>query len=57
MPKAPKSVVIQWWRRDRPDVLSAAAKGGYELVMSPADQLYFDYQPGPRRAWRALGRQ
>jgi hexosaminidase len=44
---APKSVVIQWWRIGRPDVLAAAAKGGYELVMSPANQLYFDYPQGP----------
>ena len=44
--QAPKSVVIQWWRRDRPDVLTAAAKGGYELVISPADQMYFDYHQG-----------
>jgi hexosaminidase len=43
---APRSVVIQWWRRDRPDVLAAAARSGYELVMSPADQLYFDYPQG-----------
>lgn len=43
---APKSVVVQWWRRDRPDVLTAAAKDGYELVMSPADQMYFDYHQG-----------
>lgn len=43
---APKSVIIQWWRRDRPDVLSSAAKNGYELVMSPADMLYFDYHQG-----------
>jgi hexosaminidase len=45
--QAPKSVVIQWWRRDRPDVLEAAGKARYELVISPADQLYFDYQQGP----------
>ena len=45
--QAPKSVVIQWWRRDRPDVLAAAARNGYELVISPADQLYFDYHQGP----------
>jgi hexosaminidase len=45
--QAPKSVVIQWWRRDRPDVLVAAAKSGYDLVISPADQLYFDYHQGP----------
>jgi hexosaminidase len=40
---APKSVIIQWWRKDRPDVLNAAAKAGYELVMSPVNQSYFDY--------------
>lgn len=45
--QAAKRVIIQWWRRDRPDVLEAAAKAGYELVISPADQLYFDYQQGP----------
>ena len=44
--QAPKSVVIQWWRRDRPDVLETAAKKGYDLVISPADQLYFDYHQG-----------
>lgn len=44
--QAPKSVVIQWWRRDRPDVLAAAAKEGYDLVISPADHLYFDYPQG-----------
>lgn len=45
--EAPKSVVIQWWRRDKPEVLNAAIKGGYDIVMSPADQLYFDYPQGP----------
>jgi hexosaminidase len=44
--QAPKSVVIQWWRRDRPDVLKAAARAGHDLVISPADQLYFDYHQG-----------
>jgi hexosaminidase len=44
---APKSVVIQWWRRDRPDVLTTAANEGHDLVISPADHLYFDYQQGP----------
>jgi hexosaminidase len=44
--QAPKNTVIQWWRRDKPDVLAAAAKGGYDLVMSPADRLYFDYHQG-----------
>jgi len=45
--QAPKSVVIQWWRRDRPDVLNVAARAGHDLVISPADELYFDYQQGP----------
>lgn len=44
---APKSVVIQWWRSDRPDVLETAAKEGHDLVISPADELYFDYHQGP----------
>jgi hexosaminidase len=44
---APKSVIIQWWRRDRPDVLITAANEGHDLVISPADQLYFDYHQGP----------
>ena len=44
---APKNVIIQWWRRDRPDVLKTAANEGHDLVISPADQLYFDYHQGP----------
>jgi hexosaminidase len=44
---APKSVIIQWWRRDRPDVLKVAVQGGHDLVISPADHLYFDYPQGP----------
>jgi hexosaminidase len=42
-----KQVVIHWWRKGRPDVLNAAAKGGYDLVLSPVDQVYFDYTQGP----------
>jgi hexosaminidase len=44
---APKSVVIQWWRRDKPEVRDAAVRDGYDVVLSPADQLYFDYPQGP----------
>lgn len=44
---ADRNVVIFWWRKDRPDVLRAAAKAGYDLVMSPVDQMYFDYHQGP----------
>jgi hexosaminidase len=45
--QAPKNVIIQWWRRDRPDVLKTAAQEGHDLVISPADELYFDYHQGP----------
>jgi hexosaminidase len=45
--QAPKGVVVQWWRRDRPDVLTTAANEGHDLVISPADHLYFDYPQGP----------
>ena len=44
--QAPKSVIIQWWRRDRPVVLTTAAQEGHDLVISPADELYFDYHQG-----------
>lgn len=44
---APNDVVIEWWRKARPDVLTAAAERGSELVMSPVDQAYFDYHQGP----------
>ena len=46
-----------WWRKGRPDVLSAAAKSGYDLIMAPVDYTYFDYHPGAGRAGRAVGRQ
>jgi hexosaminidase len=45
--QAPRRVIIQGWRRDRPDVLTAAAQAGHDLVISPADELYFDYPQGP----------
>jgi hexosaminidase len=51
---ASKEVVIQWWRKGRPDVLNAAAKGGYEMIMSPVDYTYFDYhqaQGEPGAPW------
>jgi hexosaminidase len=44
---APNDVVIQWWRTGQPQVLSAAADAGYELVMSPVDRTYLDYHQGP----------
>ncbi len=44
---ASNDVVIQWWRKGRPDVLTAAAQRGSDLVMSPVDKVYFDYHQGP----------
>lgn len=44
---ADRDIVIFWWRKGRPDVLSTAAKAGYDLVMAPVDQVYFDYHQGP----------
>lgn len=44
---ASNDVVIQWWRKGRPDILAAAAKAGSEIVLSPVDQVYFDYPQGP----------
>ena len=44
---ASDDVVIQWWRKGRPDVLTAAAQRGSDLVMSPVDKVYFDYHQGP----------
>ena len=44
---ASKEVAIEWWRKDHPEVLKAAAERGSELLMSPVDRLYFDYHQGP----------
>lgn len=40
-------VLIQWWRKARPDVRDAVLAKGGELVLSPVDQVYLDYAPGP----------
>jgi len=51
---ASNEVVIQWWRKGRPDVLAAAAAARHELVLSPVDRLYFDYhqaQGEPGAPW------
>lgn len=44
---ASSDVAIEWWRKDRPDVLASAAGRGSDLVMSPVDKAYFDYHQGP----------
>jgi len=54
---APKSVIIQWWRRDRPDVLKAAVDAGHDVVISARGPPLFRLPSGTRRAGRAMGRQ
>jgi hexosaminidase len=41
------NVMIQWWRKARPDVRDAALAKGAEMVLSPVDQIYLDYAAGP----------
>lgn len=38
-----QQVLIQWWRKDRPEVLDAAIRSGHDVVLSPVDELYLDY--------------
>ena len=38
-----QEVLIQWWRKDRPQVLDAAIRSGHDVVLSPVDELYLDY--------------
>lgn len=40
---AAPDVLIQWWRKGRPEVLDAAVKSGHAIVMSPVDEVYLDY--------------
>ncbi|MDE2181948.1 MAG: beta-N-acetylhexosaminidase [Alphaproteobacteria bacterium] len=42
-----KDVLIEWWRKSKPEVRDAAVKAGYEVVLSPADELYLDYAQRP----------
>src|SRR5215472_5924263 len=36
-------VLIQWWRKDRAEVLDAAIRSGHDVVLSPVDEIYLDY--------------
>lgn len=44
---AAKDVLIQWWRKSQPEVRDAAVKAGYDVVLSPVDQVYLDYPQAP----------
>jgi hexosaminidase len=41
-----RSAVIQWWRKAHPEARDGAVKAGYDVVLSPVDQVYFDYPQG-----------
>jgi hexosaminidase len=43
---ADPSVTVQWWRKARPDVRDEAVHRGQDIVLSPVDQVYFDYPQG-----------
>jgi hexosaminidase len=42
-----KGTVIQWWRKAHPEARDQAVRSGYDVVLSPVDQVYFDYPQGP----------
>ncbi|HTX53581.1 MAG TPA: beta-N-acetylhexosaminidase [Candidatus Baltobacteraceae bacterium] len=43
----PRPLLVQWWRKKHPDVRDRALAAGYEVVLSPSDQIYLDYAAGP----------
>jgi hexosaminidase len=43
---AAASITVQWWRKARPDVRDDAVHRGQDIVLSPVDQVYFDYPQG-----------
>jgi hexosaminidase len=38
--------LIQWWRKAHPEARDQAVKAGFDVVLSPVDQVYFDYPQG-----------
>lgn len=41
------AVMIEWWRKARPELRDAVLARGGELVLAPVDQVYLDYAAGP----------
>jgi hexosaminidase len=41
-----RGTLIQWWRKAHPEARDQAVKAGYDVVLSPVDQVYFDYPQG-----------
>jgi hexosaminidase len=35
--------MIMWWRHDKPKILEAALKNGYDVILCPRIPLYFDF--------------
>ena len=55
--QAPKSVVIQWWRRDRPDVLKTAAQARPRSRHFAGRRTLLRLSPGRGRTRRTVGRE
>ena len=52
-----KATTLQWWRCLQPEALYAAAKQGYNIIISPADFVYLDYPNDLKEAgayWEGL---
>jgi hexosaminidase len=41
-----RGTLIQWWRKAHPEARDQAVEAGYDVVLSPVDQVYFDYPQG-----------
>jgi hexosaminidase len=39
----PQNVVINWWRQNKPEVLTTALNKGYQVILSPRLPMYFDF--------------
>ncbi|PCI34704.1 MAG: hypothetical protein COB60_05795 [Flavobacteriaceae bacterium] len=52
-----KNTIVQWWRCLQPDALDSAVMRGYNVIISPADFVYFDYPYNLKEAganWEGL---
>jgi hexosaminidase len=38
-----KNVIINWWRQNKPEVLTKALSEGYQVILSPRLPMYFDF--------------
>lgn len=38
-----RGAIIEWWRKSHPEARDEAVRAGYDVVLSPVDELYLDY--------------